>query len=158
MEKNAENGNHDMQQEKQQEQQKARQRSARPMVPPTSESEEEPSWHEIFEFEQTVTKQGPSVASSSYEEIPKNQSYFTYETIEPEIKIACSRLSIWHGPAISANGNLVPSLTEPTLIIFCSIFTSLKLYPTEHEQHITIIIYSRHISCLQIKVAITHTD
>ena len=74
------------QQLQQQEQQKARQRSARPMVPPTSESEEEPSWHEIFEFEQTVTKQGPSVASSSYEEIPKNQSYFTYETIEPEIK------------------------------------------------------------------------
>ena len=26
------------------------------------------------------------VAASSYEEIPKNQEYFTYETFEPEIK------------------------------------------------------------------------
>lgn len=43
----------------------------------------EPVWEEMVEEESGYKEEE---VSSSYEEIPKNQPYFTYETFEPEIK------------------------------------------------------------------------
>ena len=68
-------------------QQQARRRPApRPVeVEPEGENEK-PLWHDVFDSPQEETMQEPSFVTSSSEEIPKNQPYFTYETIEPEIR------------------------------------------------------------------------
>lgn len=69
-----------------QQQQKARRRPSPPPVPPSFEENEKPVWQDIFESSQTEPVSDPQVSATSYEEIPKNPSYFSYETIEPEIK------------------------------------------------------------------------
>jgi hypothetical protein len=67
-------------------QQQARRRTApRPIVEEPEVENEKPLWQDIFESTQSETMQEPSFETSSYEEIPKNQPYFTYEKIEPEI-------------------------------------------------------------------------
>ena len=67
-------------------QKKAQQHSQRkpinsPFPQPTVVTE--PVWEEMAEEESGYEEEE---VSSSYEEIPKNQPYFTYETFEPEIK------------------------------------------------------------------------
>lgn len=69
-----------------QQQQKARRRPSPAPVTPSFEENEKPVWQEIFESTQTESESDPQVSATSYEEIPKNPSYFSYETIEPEIK------------------------------------------------------------------------
>ena len=67
-------------------QQQARRRpTPRPVVVEPEVESEKPLWHDIFESTQEETMQEPSFEASSFEEIPKNQQYFTYEKIEPEI-------------------------------------------------------------------------
>lgn len=67
-------------------QQQARRRPApRPVEVEPEVENEKPLWQDIFESTQSETMQEPSFETSSYEEIPKNQPYFTYEKIEPEI-------------------------------------------------------------------------
>ena len=67
-------------------QQQARRHPApRPVEVEPEVENEKPLWQDIFESTQSETMQEPSFETSSYEEIPKNQPYFTYEKIEPEI-------------------------------------------------------------------------
>ena len=49
------------------------------------EKEAEPTFREEFEIPRAETRQSPQFVTSTNEETPKNDSYFTYETIEPEI-------------------------------------------------------------------------
>lgn len=77
---------------KMQQQQAKQQREARQTVRPASM--EKPLRQEMQE---------PSVAPMSYEEIPKNQSYFTYETIEPEIKQEAYPKASSSGEAVEKN-------------------------------------------------------
>lgn len=67
-------------------QQKARRRPSPAPVAPSFEENEKPVWQEIYESTRTEPVSDPQVSATSYEEIPKNPSYFSYETIEPEIR------------------------------------------------------------------------
>ena len=73
-------------QQEQRRQQQMRRRPAPAPVTPSFEEETKPLWQESYESVQTAMEEESSFSSSSYEETPKNQPYFTYETIEPEIQ------------------------------------------------------------------------
>ena len=90
-------------QQAQRRQQQMRRQPAPAPVTPSFEESEKPLWQDFMENVQEETEEKPFVSSSSYEEIPKNQSYFTYETIEPEIKEESHDKETSFGEAVEKN-------------------------------------------------------